>query len=139
VARIGVDIAKESFQVDGVDAHGKVIVPRQLSQSKVLPSFAQLSLCLRGIEACGGAHSRARKLQKLSYDVRLMAVPIIQPSYASQKTDQNEAEAICEAASRPRTRCVPMKSKMQQALTSRDTCGPGTEEENYGSLYAAIQ
>jgi transposase len=86
-----------------------------------------------------GAHSWARKLQKLSYDVRLMAVPIIQPSYVSQKTDQNEAEAICEAASRPRTRCVPMKSEAQQALTSRDTCGPGTEEENYGSLHAAIQ
>ena len=116
VERIGLDIAKSSFQVHGVDAHGKVVVRKQLSRSKVLLYFAQLPPCLIGLEACGGAHYWARELQKLGHEVRLMAVAMIQPYRTGQKNDQNDAEAICEAVSRPRTRFVPVKSEAQQAV-----------------------
>ena len=114
--RIGLDIAKSSFQVHGVDAHGKVVVRKQLSRSKVLLYFAQLPPCLIGLEACGGAHYWARELQKLGHDVRLMAVAMSQPYRTRQENDQNDAEAICEAVSRPRTRFVPVKSEAQQAV-----------------------
>src|SRR5712691_13239102 len=67
-------------------------------------------------EACGGAHYWARELQKLGHDGRLMAVQYIRPYRTNQKNDQNDAEAICEAVSRPRTRCVPVKSEGQQAV-----------------------
>jgi len=82
----------------------------------VLLYFAQLPPCLIGLEACGGAHYWARELQKLGHDVRLMAVAMIQPYRTNQKNDQNDAEAICEAGSRPRTRFVPVKSAAQQAI-----------------------
>jgi hypothetical protein len=94
VVRIGLDSAKSSFQVHGVDAHGKVVVRKQISRSKVLPYFAQLPPCLIGLEACGGTHYWARELQKLGHDVRLMAVAMIQPYRTNQKNDQNDAEAI---------------------------------------------
>jgi len=116
VARIGLDIAKSSFQVHGVDAHGKVVVRKQLSRSKVLAYFAQLPPCLVGLEACGGAHYWARELQKLGHDVRVMAAAMIAPYRTGQKNDQNDAEAIGEAVSRPRTRFVPVKSEAQQAV-----------------------
>jgi len=116
VVRIGLDIAKSSFQVHGVDAHGKVVLRKQLTRGKVLGYFAQLPPCLVGLEACGGAHYGARELGKLGHDVRLMAVALIQPYRTNQKNDQNDAEAICAAVSRPRTRFVPVKSEAQQAV-----------------------
>ena len=79
VTGIGLDIAKSVFQVHGVDAHGKVVVRKQLSRSKVLPYFAQLPACLVGLEACGSAHYWGRELQKLGHDVRLIAVQLIKP------------------------------------------------------------
>jgi transposase len=78
VVRIGLDIAKSSFQVHGVDAHGKVVLRKQLSRSKMLVYFAQLPPCLVGLEACGGAHYWARELGKLGHVVRRMAVGMIQ-------------------------------------------------------------
>src|SRR5262245_9138312 len=116
VERIGLDIAKQSLQVHGVDAQGKVVIRKQLSRSKVLPYFAQLPACLVGLEACGGAYYWARELKKLGHDVRLLAVAMIQPYRTNQKNDANDAEAICEAVSRPRTRFVPVKSEGQQAV-----------------------
>jgi transposase len=77
--RIGLDIAKSSFQVHGVDAHGKVVRRKQLNRGKVLPYFAQLPPCLVGLEACGGAHHWARELRTLGHDVRLIAVAMIAP------------------------------------------------------------
>jgi transposase len=114
--RIGLDIAKSSFQVHGVNAHGKVVIRKQLTRGKVLGYFAPLPPCLVGLEAWGGAHYWARELQKLGHEVRLMAVAMIQPYRTNQKNDQNDAEAICEAVSRPRTRCGPGKSEAQQAV-----------------------
>lgn len=114
--RIGLDIAKSVFQVHGVDAHGKVMVRKQLSRSKVLPFFAQLPVCRIGMEACGSAHDWGRELQKLGHDVRLMAVQLIKPYRTKQKNDRNDAEAICEAVSRPQMRFVPIKTVEQQAV-----------------------
>ena len=116
VIRIGLDIAKNVFQVHGVDAHGKVVIRKQLSRSKVLTYFAQLPVCRIGIEACGSAHYWGRELQKLGHDVRLMAVQLIKPYRTKQKNDRNDAEAICEAVSRPQMRFVPIKTVEQQAV-----------------------
>jgi transposase len=116
VTRIGLDIAKNVFQVHGVDAHGKVVIRKQLSRSKVLGYFAQLPACRMGIEACGSAHYWGRELQKLGHEVRLMAVQLIKPYRTKQKNDRNDAEAICEAVSRPQMRFVPIKTVEQQAV-----------------------
>lgn len=116
VVRIGLDIAKGSFQVHGVDAHSKVVIRKQLTRGKVLTYFAQLPSCLVGLEACGGAHYWARELGKLGHDVRLIAVQYLRPYRTNQKNDYNDADAICEAVSRPRTRRVPVKTEAQQAV-----------------------
>ena len=116
VTRIGLDIAKSVFQVHGVDRHGQVVVRKQLSRGKVLPFFAQLPACRIGMEACGSAHYWGRELQKLGHDVRLMAVQLIKPYRTKQKNDRTDAEAICEAASRPQMRFVPVKTVEQQAV-----------------------
>src|SRR5215471_4148064 len=116
VTRIGFDIAKSVFQVHGVDEHGKVVVRKQLTRRKVLPYFAQLPACRIGMEACGSAHYWARELQKLGHEVRLMAVQLIKPYRTKQKNDRNDAEAICEAVSRPQMRFVPIKTVEQQAV-----------------------
>ena len=116
VTRIGLDIAKSVFQVHGVDEHGKVVIRKQLSRDKVLAYCAQLPACRIGIEACGSAHYWGRELQKLGHDVRLMAVPLIKPYRTKQKNDRNDAEAICEAVSRPQMRFVPIKTVEQQAV-----------------------
>ena len=101
VTRIGLDIAKNVFQVHGVDAQGKVVVRKQLRRSKVLVYFAQLPACRIGIAACGSAHYWGRELQQLGHDVRLRAVQLIKPYRTKQKNDRNDAEAIGEAVSRP--------------------------------------
>ncbi len=116
VTRIGMDLAKTVFQVHGVDAHGKVVVRKQLSRSKELPFFAQLPACRVGMEACGSAHYWGRELQKLRHDVRLMAVQLIKPYRTKQKNDRNDAEAICEAVSRPQMRFVPIKAIEPQVV-----------------------
>lgn len=116
VTRIGLDIAKNVFQVHGVDEHGKVVIRTQLSRSKVLTYFAQLPVCRIGIEACGSAHYWGRELQKLGHDVRLMAVQLVKPYRTKPKNDRNDAEAICEAVSRPQMRFVPIKTVEQQAV-----------------------
>lgn len=116
IVRIGLDIAKNVFQVHGVDEHGKVVIRKQLSRSKVLPYFAQLPGCRVGMEACGSAHYWGRELQKLGHDVRLIAVQLIKPYRTKQKNDRNDAEAICEAVSRPQMRFVPIKTVEQQAV-----------------------
>lgn len=116
VTRIGLDIAKNVFQVHGVNAQGKVVVQKQLSRNKVLAYFAQLPACRMGIEACGSAHDWGRELQKLGQEVRLMAAQLIKPYRTKQKNDRNDAEAICEAVSRPQMRFVPIKTVAQQAV-----------------------
>jgi len=114
--RSGLDLAQSRFQVHGVDAHGKVVIRKHLSGGKGLGYFAPLPPCLVGLDACGGAPYWARELGKLRHEGRRMAVAMIPPSRTHQKNDANDAEAICEAVSRPRTRFVPVKSEGQQVV-----------------------
>lgn len=119
VTRIGLDIAKNLFQVHGVDKHGKAVIRKQLRRAELLPFFAQLPPCLVGIEACAGSHDWARRLKRLGHDARLMAAQFVSPYRKGGKTgknDKTDAEAICEAVGRPNMRYVPVKSVDQQAL-----------------------
>ena len=115
ISTIGLDLAKSVFQVHGVDASGAVVVRKTLRRSQVLPFFAKLSPCLVGMEACGTSHHWARELTRLGHDVRLMPPAYVRPYVKRGKTDANDAEAICEAVTRPTMRFVAVKSPEQQA------------------------
>ena len=116
ITTIGIDLAKNVFQFHGVDAEGKVILRRQLRRSQVLEFCANLPTCLIGMEACAGAHYWARELIALGHDVRLMPPSYVKPYVKRGKTDAADAEAICEAVTRPSMRFVPIKTEEQQAV-----------------------
>ena len=116
VSTIGLDIAKNVFQVHGVDDDELVVIRRQLQRRQVLKCFTKLSPCLIGIEACGTAHYWARELQKLGHDVRLMPARYVKPYVKRNKNDAADAEAICEAVTRPTMRFVPIKTVEQQSV-----------------------
>jgi transposase len=113
---IGLDIAKHVFQIHGVDAHGKIVLRKQLKRAQVLAFFANLPPCRMGLEACAGAHYWARELIKLGHDARLISPQFVKPYVKGNKNDANDAEAICEAVSRPTMRFVPVKSIEQQDI-----------------------
>jgi transposase len=116
VTTIGLDIAKNVFQVHGVDQHGKVVLRKRLARGKVLTFFANLPRCGIGLEACGGAHYWAREVAKLGHEVRLMPPQYVRPYVKTNKHDAADAEACCEAVQRPGMRFVPVKNEQQQAL-----------------------
>ncbi len=116
ITRVGIDLAKTVFQVHGVDEKGKSVLRKQLKRAQVLEFFANLQRCLIGMEACGSAHYWARKLSALGHEVKLMAPQLVKPYVKSNKSDRNDAEAICEALGRPNMRFVPIKHPEQQAL-----------------------
>lgn len=113
---IGLDLAKNVFQVHGVDTKGHVVVRRQLKRAQVLTFFANLEPCLVGMEACGGFHYWTREIGRLGHSVRAMAPAFVKPYVKSNKNDRNDAEAICEAVQRPNMRFVPVKSIEQQSI-----------------------
>ena len=115
VTTIGLDIAKSVFQVHGVDAHGNMVVRRQLKRRYVLPFFKKLPPCLVGIEACATSHHWSRELQALGHTVRLMPPAYVKPYLKRQKNDAADAEAICEAVVRPNMRFVETKTPEQQS------------------------
>ena len=115
VTTIGLDIAKSVFQVHGVDAEGQVVIHRQLKRRAVLMFFEKLPRCLVGIEACASSHHWSRELQGLGHTVRLMPPAYVKPYVKRQKNDATDAEAICEAVSRPNMRFVETKTTEQQS------------------------
>src|ERR1700688_2295722 len=116
ITTIGLDIAKSVFQVHGVDAEGNVIVRRQLKRRYVLTFFQRLPPCLVGIEACASSHHWARELGALGHEVRLMPPAYVKAYVKRHKNDAADAEAICEAVTRPTMRFVPIKSAEAQSL-----------------------
>lgn len=116
IVRIGLDLAKYVFEIHGVDAHGKVVLRKTLRRDAVSLFFANLPQCLVGMEASNGAHYWARVLTDLGHDVRLISPQFVKPYVKSNKNDRNDAEAICEAISRPSMRFVPPKSSEQLAI-----------------------
>lgn len=118
LTRIGVDLAKQVFQIHGVDSHEQVKCRKQLKRGQMLDFFRQQEPCLVAMEACGSSHYWARELRQLGHEVRLIAPQFVKPYVKSGKNDANDAEAICEAASRPTMRYVTVKSAEQQASQS---------------------
>ena len=112
---IGLDIAKQVFQLHGADAAGHVLFRKRLSRGKLLDFLATQTRCVVAMEACAGAHYWAREIGKLGHTVRLIAPAYVKPFVKRQKNDAADAEAICEAAQRPSMRFVPVKTEEQQA------------------------
>jgi len=118
IVRIGLDIGKQVFQVHGVDVHDQPRLRKQLKRAAMLKSFAQLPPCEIGIEACGGAHYWSRALMNLDHTVKLIAPHYVIPYRTRSKNDSNDAEPICEAMSRPKTRFFATKSDQGQNSNS---------------------
>ena len=116
VTTIGIDLAKNSFSLHGVDAHGKSVLNKRLNRAALLSWLAQQPPSLIGMEACSGAHHWGRALQKLGHRVGVMAPRFVAPYRKGGKNDGNDAEAICEAVARPGMRFVPIKSAEQQSV-----------------------
>jgi transposase len=115
IIRIGMDTSKHIFQLHGVDASEQVVLRKRLGRSAMLAFFAKLSPTVVAIEACGAAHYLARELGKLGHTVKLIAPQLVKPYVPRNKNDGRDAEGLCEAASRPRMRYVPVKTAEQQA------------------------
>ena len=118
ITTIGIDLAKNVFQVHGVDERGNTVLQKQIKRDQLVSFMANLPPCLVGMEACGSAHDWGRKLQNFGHTVRLMSPQFVKPYVKSNKNDAADAEAICEAVARPNMRFVPIKSIEQQAVLS---------------------
>ena len=133
IVRAGVDLAKHAIQVHAVDANGRVVTARMLSRDKFMAWCAQLPPgCLVAMEACAGAHYWGHKLLALGLDARLISASFVTPyriEGRGGKNDANDAAAICEAASRPKMRFVPIKSIDQQSVMTVHRLREGSEEE----------
>ena len=116
VSTVGIDLAKSVFVLHGVNELGKTVFKKQLRRDKMAAFFVNLPACLIGMEACGGAHHWARLLQAKGFVVKLIAPQFVKPYVKSNKNDANDAEAICEAMSRPHMRFVPVKTVAQQDI-----------------------
>lgn len=118
ISVVGIDLGKSTFHVHGVDKSGQVVFRKQLNRSGLVRLMSNRPSCLVGMEACGGSHDWARKLQSMGHDVRLMGAQFVKPYVKSNKNDFRDAEAICEAVQRPNMRFVPIKGIEQQDVQS---------------------
>ncbi len=116
VSTIGLDLAKNVFQVHGVDVAGETVIRRQLRRRQVLPFFRKQPACLVGIEACATSHYWAREIGALGHEVRIMPANYVNPYVKRNKNDATDAEAICEAVTRPSMRFVAVKTAEQQSV-----------------------
>src|ERR1700738_4965971 len=116
ISTIGIDLAKTVFQLHAVDADGATVIRKRLRRAEVLSFFAGLEPCLIGMEACATSHYWARELAKFGHTVKLMPPAYVKPYVKRGKNDATDAEAICEAVTRPNMRLFPVKSADQQAV-----------------------
>ena len=116
ITTLGIDLAKDVFQLHGVDERGHVVLKRQIRRKEMIDFFTKIEPCLVGMEACGSAHYWARRLTGLGHTVKLMAPQFVKPYVKTNKHDMADAEAICEAVRRPNMRFVPIKTVDQQAI-----------------------
>jgi Transposase len=129
--RIGVDLAKNVFQIHGVDSHERPVWRQRLPRERCLQTVLEKiePRCEIGMESCGGAHHWARQLQSQGYRVKLIAPQFVKPYVKSNKNDANDAEAICEAMSRPSMRFVAMKTVEQQDIQATHRIRSGLIEQ----------
>ena len=118
ITTVGIDLAKNLFQVHAVDERGKAVLRKQLRRRQVAVFFGNLPPCVIGMEACASAHHWGRTLQRFGHTVRLMAPQFVKPYVKTNKNDVADAEAICEGVGRANMRFVPIKSIEQQAILS---------------------
>ncbi len=116
VTTIGLDLAKSVFQVHGVDGSGETVIGRQVRRRQMLTFFKKLPPCLIGVEACPTSHYWARELGALGHEVRIMPAHYVKPYVKRNKNDAADAEAICEAVTRPSMRFVAIKTPEQQSV-----------------------
>lgn len=116
ITLLAIDLAKQVFQLHGVDARGVCVLRRQVRRAQLLRLIAQLPPCTVAMEACGGAHHWGRRIQGVGHRVRLIAPQFVKPFVKGNKTDRNDAQAICEAAQRPSMRFVALKTVAQQQV-----------------------
>ena len=134
VTTVGIDLAKKVFALHGVDGAGRVVLRRTVKREELVELVAGLSPCLIGMEAGSGAHEWARRFQLLGHEVRLMAAKFVAPYRRNGKNDGNDAEAICEAVTRPGMRFVPIKSAEQQAILTVHRVRRGFVEERTATI-----
>jgi transposase len=115
---IGIDLAKRVMQIHGVDKNSKTVLKKKVQRDDLLTLMANLPKCLVGIEACGSSNHWAREISKLGHEVKLISPQFVKPYVKSNKNDQADAEAICEAVARPNMRFVPIKTGEQQSVLS---------------------
>lgn len=125
VTTIGLDLAKNVFHVHGVDQRGATVLRKRLRRDHVTAFFARLEPCVVGIEACGGAHYWSAKLTALGHTVKMMSPQFVKPYVKTNKNDALDAEAICEAVTRPNMRFVPIKTPEQQSVLALHTARQG--------------
>jgi len=116
VKTLGIDLAKNIFQLHGIDIDGKEVLKKRLTRSQLIPFITNLPPCLIGMEACGGAHYWARTFKALGHEVRLMSPQHVKPYVKANKNDANDAKGICEAVSRPSMTFISHKSLEQQDI-----------------------
>jgi transposase len=125
ITTVGIDLAKNVFQVHGVDEQGKPVLKKQLKREQMAAFFVNLPACLIGMQACASAHHWARKLQGFGHNVKLMAPQFVKPYVKTNKNDAADAQAICEAVTRPTMRFVPVKNVEQQSVLALHTARQG--------------
>lgn len=126
ITTLAIDLAKHVFQLHGVDQRGACTLRRQVRRAQLVPLLAQLPACTVAMEACGGAHEWGRRIEALGHRVRLIAPQFVKPFVKGNKTDRNDAEAICEAAQRPGMRWVALKTVEQQQVLAMHRLRSGT-------------
>ena len=128
ITTLGVDLAKNVFQLHGVDFAGKASLRREVRRSQLMKTIAQLEPCLIGIEACGGAHYWARRFAEHGHRVKMMSPQFVKPYRKSDKNDRNDAEAISEAVTRPSMRFVAVKERRATRHADTASSPRGTDE-----------